>query len=95
MTLNKILTSGFTAAMLLAICASSQASAAMAAKATTAAVKTHSPQSIECSKQADTKGLHGKEREKFRAECKRMLKSQQPATTHVVPAPSSSTTKAQ
>lgn len=27
--------------------------------------------SLECSKQADAKGLHGKERKKFRAECKK------------------------
>lgn len=27
--------------------------------------------SIDCSKQADAKGLHGKEREKFRAACKK------------------------
>ena len=27
--------------------------------------------SLECSKQADAKGLHGKERKKFRSECKR------------------------
>lgn len=27
--------------------------------------------SIECSKQADAKGLHGKERKKFRSECKK------------------------
>ena len=27
--------------------------------------------SLECSKQADAKGLHGKERKKFRAKCKR------------------------
>jgi hypothetical protein len=27
----------------------------------------------ECSKQADAKGLHGKEREKFRAQCKKEL----------------------
>ena len=31
----------------------------------------HSATSIECSKEADAKGLHGKERKKFRAECKR------------------------
>jgi hypothetical protein len=30
----------------------------------------HSAKSIECSKEADAKGLHGKERKKFRAECK-------------------------
>ena len=27
--------------------------------------------SLECSKEADTKGLHGKERKKFRSECKK------------------------
>ena len=39
-----------------------------------AAEKTHSPESIECSKQADAKGLHGKERKKFRAHCKHDMK---------------------
>lgn len=45
--------------------------AAPAAKATTkaAAPKEHSPKSIECSKEADAKGLHGKERQKFRTGC--------------------------
>ena len=33
--------------------------------------KPHSAASIECSKEADAKGLHGKARKKFRAECKR------------------------
>ena len=33
------------------------------------AEKPHSPESIECSKQADEKGLHGKERKKFRSDC--------------------------
>ncbi len=39
-----------------------------------AAAKTKAPRtekSIECSKQADAKGLHGKERKKFRSECKK------------------------
>jgi hypothetical protein len=31
----------------------------------------HSAKSIECSKEADAKGLHGKERKKFREECKK------------------------
>lgn len=44
------------------------ASAAPAAKATTA--KPHSAASIECSKEADAKGLHGKDRKKFRSQCK-------------------------
>ena len=30
-----------------------------------------SAKSIECSKEADAKGLHGAERKKFRAECKK------------------------
>jgi len=32
---------------------------------------THTAVSKACSAQADTKGLHGKERKKFRAECKK------------------------
>lgn len=36
----------------------------------------HSPESIQCSKDADAKGLHGKDRKKFRAECKKNLEKQ-------------------
>ncbi|WP_439924160.1 PsiF family protein [Nitrobacter sp. JJSN] len=43
--------------------ASKMAPAAKAEKPRTAA-------SLECSKEADAKGLHGKERKKFRSECK-------------------------
>jgi phosphate-selective porin len=47
--------------------------------AKTAPAKTAAPKektertaaSLECSKQADAKGLHGKERKKFRSECKK------------------------
>jgi hypothetical protein len=42
-------------------------SAATDAKPKAATV--HSPESIECSKQADAKGRHGAERKKFRANC--------------------------
>ena len=45
------------------------------AAAETPAKTTHSPESIECSKQADAKGLHGKERKEFRSKCKRELKA--------------------
>ena len=38
------------------------------AKATS---KPRTAASLECSKQADAKGLHGKERERFRSKCKR------------------------
>ncbi|MBN9580266.1 MAG: phosphate starvation-inducible protein PsiF [Afipia sp.] len=31
----------------------------------------HSAASVECSAQADAKGLHGKERKKFRSECRK------------------------
>lgn len=43
--------------------------AAKSAKAPKAA-KPRTAVSLECSKQADAKGLHGKERKKFRAQCK-------------------------
>jgi hypothetical protein len=33
--------------------------------------KAQTPESLECSKEADAKGLHGKERKKFRSECKK------------------------
>lgn len=36
------------------------------------------PESIQCSKEADTKGLHGKDRQKFRASCKTALKAHKP-----------------
>ncbi len=41
---------------------------------TEAASKAKAPRSqksLDCSKQADEKGLHGKERKKFRSQCKR------------------------
>jgi hypothetical protein len=44
---------------------------APAAKSDTKAPMVHSAASLECSKEADAKGLHGKERKKFRAECKK------------------------
>ena len=53
--------------------------AAKTEPAKTAPAKTAAPKekpertaaSLECSKQADAKGLHGKERKKFRSECKK------------------------
>ena len=35
------------------------------------AAKPHTAASLECSKEADAKGLHGKERKKFRSDCKK------------------------
>ena len=37
--------------------------------------KPHSAESVECSKEADAKGLHGKERKKFRSECIKTAKA--------------------
>ena len=58
--------------------AQTPATPAPAAKAAPAAEKkapvVHSAASIECSKEADDKGLKGKERKKFRSECKRAAK---------------------
>jgi hypothetical protein len=61
------------ASLLLASSAFAQGTAAPAASApaakTARAEKERSPESLECSKQADEKGLHGKERKKFRSDC--------------------------
>lgn len=36
------------------------------------------PESIQCSKEADAKGLHGRDRVKFRAACKSALRNHKP-----------------
>jgi invasion protein IalB len=64
------------ASMLLMGSAFAQTPATPAPAATPAPVATktekpHSAASLECSKEADAKGLHGKERKKFRSECKK------------------------
>lgn len=69
-----------TASLLLAGSAFAQtpspaASPAPATAATSKSTKPHSAASIECSKEADAKGLHGKERKKFRSECKAQAKN--------------------
>ena len=51
--------------------ASSTPAAAPAKKA----AKPRSPESVACSKQADEKGLHGKERKKFRSDCLKEAKA--------------------
>lgn len=70
-----------TASLMLAGSAFAQtaAPATPAPAAKTAPAKAEAPKaksertaaSLECSKQADAKGLHGKERKKFRSECKK------------------------
>jgi hypothetical protein len=58
---------------LLTMTAGARTAVAADGKAT-AAAQTHSPESLECSKQADAKGLHGKARKEFRSTCKKELK---------------------
>lgn len=50
------------------------APAAKAAPAEKKAEKPRSAASLECSKEADTKNVHGKERKKFMSECKKAAK---------------------
>jgi hypothetical protein len=61
------------AASLLLVTPTFAQTAAPAAPATKAE-KPRSAASMECSKEADAKGLHGKERKKFRSECKKEAK---------------------
>jgi psiF repeat len=50
------------------------ATSAPAAKTEKKAEKPRSTESLDCSKQADDKGLHGKERKKFRSDCIKQAK---------------------
>jgi hypothetical protein len=43
------------------------------------AEKPRTAESLECSKEADTKGVHGKERKKFMSECKKAAKDKDTA----------------
>ena len=73
MTIKMFLAAIGTVALLSGGVAVAQTAAPAAKPAATAAKpkKERTAKSIECSKQADAKGLHGKERKKFRAECKK------------------------
>ena len=77
MTLSSRVAATAVASLLLMGSAFAQTPAPAAAPAATAAPaakkadKPRSAESLECSKQADAKGLHGKERKKFRSECKK------------------------
>jgi hypothetical protein len=74
MTIKMFLAAIGTVAMLSGGVAVAQTSAPAekpAAAAAKPAKKERTAKSLECSKQADAKGLHGKDRKKFRAECKK------------------------
>jgi CelD/BcsL family acetyltransferase involved in cellulose biosynthesis len=62
------------ASLLLLSSAYAQTTTAPAAAPAATEKKAEKPRtaaSLECSKEADAKGLHGKERKKFRADCKK------------------------
>lgn len=68
----------FASVLLFASPLFAQTTAAPAAKGDSMApatdkkmAKPRSAASLECSKEADAKGLHGKERKKFRSDCKK------------------------
>jgi hypothetical protein len=75
MTLSSRLAATAIASLLLVGSAFAQSPAPAAAPPTkaspTKAPVVHSEISLKCSKEADAKGLHGKERKKFRSECKK------------------------
>ena len=73
------------AASALLVLGISATNAASTTKAKT--TPAHSPESIECSKQADAKGLHGKERKEFRSKCKKELKGEGKTTPANAPSP--------
>jgi hypothetical protein len=71
-TSSRVLGLAFAASLLLTAPTFAQTAASPAPAKTE---KPRTAASIECSKEADAKGLHGKERKKFRSECKAQAKS--------------------
>lgn len=81
--LASLLASGTAFAQTAAPAAKTDTKTTTAAPMDKKAPKEHSAESLECSKQADAKGLHGKERKKFRSEC---IKSAKGGMTAPAPA---------
>jgi hypothetical protein len=73
--LASLLVTGSAFAQTTAPAAKSDTKATTAATTEKKAPKEHSAESVECSKQADAKALHGKERKKFRSECMKSAKA--------------------
>ena len=73
MTMSSRTAAALVASLFLASAAFAQTAPATstptAATPAKKAEKPRSAESLECSKQADAKGLHGKERKKFRSAC--------------------------
>ena len=66
-----LLLMGFASAQTAAPAKTDAPKAETKAPAEKKAAKPRTAASLECSKEADAKGLHGKERKKFRSECKK------------------------
>ena len=73
--LASLLATGTAFAQTAAPAAKTDTNTTTAAPTDKKAPKEHSAESLECSKQADAKGLHGKERKKFRSECIKTAKA--------------------
>ena len=72
MTIRMLLAAAGTLALLSGGVAHAQSAATAEKPAAAAKAKpVRTAKSLECSKQADEKGLHGKERKKFRSQCKK------------------------
>ena len=71
--MRKLLIIGLLAAPLSLGTAFAQTTTPSPAGSAKAATKPRTSASIECSKRADAQNLHGKERKKFRADCKKEL----------------------
>lgn len=80
---SRVAATAFASLLLFATPVLAQTAAAPAAKSDTAApaatdkkaAKPRTAASLECSKQADDKGIHGKERHKFMSQCKKDAKA--------------------
>jgi psiF repeat len=70
MKLSALASVAVLAVALSAGAAFAQTTAPAAGETTTMTPAARSAKSVECSKEADAKGLHGAERKKFRAKCK-------------------------
>jgi hypothetical protein len=68
---SRVAATAFASLLLVGTAFAQTPAPAAAPPAKTKAPVVHSEISIKCSKEADAKGLHGKERKKFRSECKK------------------------
>jgi hypothetical protein len=71
MKLTPIISAGLAVMFTASVALAQNAPAPAPASPAPAAASSKSAKSVECSKEADAKGLHGKERKKFRAACKK------------------------